>query len=287
MTNKGLGRGFDVLIPKDFDTSLLTDENERVQKLFVSSIRPNPDQPRKHFDQTSLEELASSIKQYGILQPLVVSPSGEEYIIIAGERRYRAAQIAGLDKLPAIVRSTEEIEQLEIALIENVQRVDLSPLEQAASISRLHEQFSMSYTDISKRLGKAVTTINNIVRLMHLPPEASLALRDNKITEGHARSILALRENPAQAADLLRLIQKYGWSVRQAEQFVQKTKRGASDARTAQVRMRTQTPATRNLSKSLQVPVHIRHTAKGGKLEISFSSEAELSRIIKDLTKNS
>src|SRR5438132_1148248 len=139
---KGLGRGLDTLIPNDFDNSLLLDSSERVQNLFVSSIKPNPDQPRRHFDTQALQELARSIKRFGILQPLIVTPkSKDEYTIIAGERRWRASQQAGLDKVPAIVREEKELAQLEISLIENVQRVDLSPLEQAVSIERLHQQF--------------------------------------------------------------------------------------------------------------------------------------------------
>jgi len=138
---RGLGKGFDALIPQDFDSSLLVDASERVQKLFVNKLKPSQHQPRKNFDQESLEQLASSIKRHGLLQPLIVTPAkNDTYDIVAGERRWRAAQIAGLTSVPAIVRSTKELEHLEIALIENVQRVDLSPLEQAVSIQRLHDQ---------------------------------------------------------------------------------------------------------------------------------------------------
>src|SRR3954469_18093404 len=128
---KGLGRGFDSLLPGNFDETVLADPSERIQKLDASVVDPNPDQPRQHFDQEALEELASSIKQHGILQPLVVSPEGARYRIIAGERRWRAAKLAGLKQVPTIVRSAKELEQLELAIIENVQRVDLSSLEQA------------------------------------------------------------------------------------------------------------------------------------------------------------
>jgi ParB family transcriptional regulator, chromosome partitioning protein len=191
----GLGKGFAALMPQDFDSSILIDENEKVLKLDVGALKPNADQPRQHFDEEALKQLAASIKQHGIVQPLVVTPAGaNNYVIIAGERRWRAAQIAGVAKVPALVRSAKELEQLEIALIENVQRVDLSPLEQARSIERLHQQFNQTYEAIAKRLGKAPSTINNIVRLLQLPEAAQEALREEKISEGHARAILALKD---------------------------------------------------------------------------------------------
>ena len=140
MSNKkltGLGRGFDSLIPQNFDTAILT-ESERIQNLLTKDIEPNPDQPRKHFDQEALNELAESIREHGVLQPIIVSPKGKGYEIIAGERRWRASQIAGIKTIPSVVREKAVLQRLEIALIENVQRVDLSPLEQALSIEHLH-----------------------------------------------------------------------------------------------------------------------------------------------------
>ncbi|MCA9337161.1 ParB/RepB/Spo0J family partition protein [Candidatus Saccharibacteria bacterium] len=281
--SKGLGRGFDTLIPQDFDSDILLDTNERIQKIAIEKIAPNQDQPRKHFDQQALDELAQSIQRYGVLQPLVVSKGADDtYIIIAGERRWRAAKQAELTQLPVIVRSAKELEQLEIAIIENVQRVDLSPLEQAVSIGRLHEQFSMSYGDIAKRLGKAPTTVNNIVRLLQLPDTAKEALRAGKITEGHARAILALKGDEALQAELLSNIQKFGWSVRQAEQFVNSAKKGGQ-TRTIKKHMATKTENTELLSKKLGSPVTIKRTAKGGKLEIHFTDDQDLQRIIDGL----
>ena len=164
-TKSGLGRGFDSLIPQNFDNSILLDEGERIQKLALSAISPNKDQPRQQFDESSLKELAESIKNHGILQPLVVTETSKgAYRIVAGERRWRAAGLAKLSSVPAIVRSMKELEELEIALVENVQRVDLSPLEQAVSIEHLHQQFNLGYEAIAKRLGKAVSTVNNTVR---------------------------------------------------------------------------------------------------------------------------
>lgn len=280
----GLGKGFGSLIPQDFDTSILFEDGERVQKIAVGSLQPNPDQPRQHFDKVALEQLAESVKMYGILQPLVATPAKDGvYTLIAGERRWRASQLAGLEKVPVIIRTTKDLERLEIAIVENVQRVDLSPLEQAVSIERLHQQFSMKYDAIAGRLGKASSTVHNIVRLLQLPETARTALHEQQITEGHARAILALKDYPEKQADLLASITEQGWSVRQAERYVVSVKEGFKEKEATKVRMQTETPATKNLSKRIGAPVHIRRTAKGGKLEISFTSDEELSQIIASL----
>lgn len=281
----GLGKGFDALIPQDFDKSLLFDDQERIQKLALDVIEPSPDQPRQHFDQQALEQLAQSIKSYGVLQPLVVTPGkGGMFAIVAGERRWRAAQLAGLQAIPAIVRTTKELERLEIAIVENVQRVDLSPLEQALSIERLHQQFNMTYDSIAQRLGKAQSTINNTVRLLQLPEAARTALHEQKISEGHARQILALKDAPDKQTELLEAIVRQGWSVRQAERFVTSVKDGFRDTKATKARMQTETPATKNLSKRIGAPVHIKRLAKGGKLEIAFKSDEELDKIIQSLS---
>lgn len=283
--NKGLGRGFDALIPTDFDTSILEVTSEKVQKVKYQLVEPNPDQPRKHFDETALNELASSIKQYGIVQPLVVTKKNDKFILIAGERRWRAAKIAGLKEVPVLVRSHEELEQLEIAIVENVQRVDLSPLEQAASIERLHDQFSMTYESIAKRLGKAPATVNNIVRLLNLPDNAKKALFEGKISEGHARAILALRGDSQKQQELLTSIIRGGWSVRQAEQFVITARQGSSSPKETKAKMAATTKETKQLGAFLKTPVSIKRTAKGGKLELHFSSDEDLARIISLLRK--
>jgi len=280
----GLGKGFDALIPQDFDKSLLLDDNERIQKIAIEDLEPNPDQPRQHFEKQALDQLADSIKQFGVLQPLVVTPvGGGTYAIIAGERRWRAAQQAGLKKVPTVVRTTKDLERLEIAIVENVQRVDLSPLEQAVSIERLHQQFNMTYETVAKRLGKASSTVNNIVRLLQLPEAARVALHEKKISEGHARAILALKDLPEKQSDLLKAIISGDWSVRQAERYVVSIKEGFKDRQATKQRMQTETPATKKLSKRLGTPVHIRRSAKGGKLEITFTSDKELEQVLQAL----
>lgn len=284
MTAKpGLGRGLSVLIPQDVDAGLLMEAGERVEKLSIQTITPNPEQPRTVFDEEALRELAQSITQYGIVQPLVVSPRGDGYIIIAGERRWRAAQMAGLKAVPAIVRTAKELELLELALVENVQRVDLSPLEQAVSVARLHEQFNFSYADIAKRLGKAETTVSNIVRLLQLPDAAKKALQEGDITEGHARQILALKNWPEKQAALLQHIVSNHWNVRQAERYVASVKQDGKSHTVAVSRVGTETPETKRLAKRYGTPVKIHRTAKGGRLEITFTSDEDLARVIAEL----
>ena len=277
----GLGKGFAALMPQNFDATILVDENEKVFSIEIIKVQPNPDQPRQHFDEEALQQLAQSIKQHGIVQPLVVTPANEgTYTIIAGERRWRAARLVGLAKVPALVRSAKELEQLEIALIENVQRVDLSPLEQARSIERLHQQFNVTYETIAERLGKAPSTINNIVRLLQLPQAARTALAEGTITEGHARAILALRDNPQAQDSLLENILTHGWSVRQAERYVTSVKAGVKELTAVHERVQTETPVTKRLAQRFATPVHIKRMAKGGRLEITFTNDQELERIL-------
>lgn len=285
--NKGLGKGLDSLIPKDFDQSLLLDKSDRIQKIAIKDIAPNPDQPRKDFKEDKLNELSRSIKMYGVLQPIIVSQSvnkalNTKYIIVAGERRWRASKLAGLNELPAIVRSRSELEQLEVSLIENVQREDLAPIEQAISIERLHKQFNYPYKKIALRLGKAEATVSNIVRLLDLPEASRKALEENTISEGHARAILALRDYPDQQQTLLDLIIKNKWSVRQAEQYVTALKSGAKSAGAAKKKTVNETPATKKLGSRLGRKVTVRRTAKGGKLEIHFKDDNDLQALIKN-----
>ncbi len=279
----GLGRGFGSLIPQDFDTAQLVEDGERIQKLAVGALTPNPDQPRTIFDENALAELAASIKQYGIMQPLVVTPASVGYHIIAGERRWRAAKLTGLKTVPVLVRTVKEQERLELAILENVQRVDLSPLEQAVSIERLHQQFNLTYGDIAKRLGKAEPTVHNTVRLLQLPEAARQALQDGAISEGHARQVLALKDSPEAQANLLQLIIQNGWSVRQAERYVSSLKAGIQEAKRAQERVSGDTPETERLSQRFGAKVRIHRTAKGGRVEIAFTSEDQLAKLLADL----
>jgi ParB family chromosome partitioning protein len=278
---RGLGRGFGALISSDFDKSILLTPADRIEKLKPAQIKPSPYQPRHHFDEQALAELASSIKRYGVVQPLVVTPAEDGiYTLIAGERRWRASQIAGLETIPAIIRTSAELEQLELALIENVQRVDLSPLETAISIERLHEQFSQSYETIAARLGKAPSTINNVVRLLQLPPDAQAALAAGNIREGHARAILALKADTAEQAKLLSLIIKNVWTVRQAERYVTALKSAGTSGTEATLRTSTENPFTQALAQRLGTTVNIRRSARGGRLELGFKTDEELEKLL-------
>ncbi len=285
--NTSLGRGIESLLPKNFDSSFLLNDSERIKKVEIGRIEPNKDQPRKTFDQEGIDQLSESIKQHGILQPLIVSPNSSKddtsYTIIAGERRWMAAKKAGLKTLPVIVRTLKELEKLEIAIVENVQRVDLSPLEQALSIEKLHELFNMSYASIASRLGKAETTITNIVRLLQLPEVAKKALNDRQISEGHARTLVSLKDDSAKQKQLLDSIIKFHWSVRQAEQFVVGVKKQKKPIDDMNKHMATETVETQMLSRAISAPVSIRRTANGGKLEIAFTSDQNLKDIINQI----
>lgn len=285
--SSGLGKGLDSLIPTDFDESILLDKHDRIQKLLITTIRPNDDQPRKHFDTVALSELASSISRYGVLQPIIVTEISDNlYEIVAGERRWRASEQAKLTHIPAIIRNQSQLENLEISLIENVQRVDLSPIEQAVSIERLHQQFNKTYAEIATRLGKAPATVNNIVRLLKLPKSARVALINGVISEGHARAILSLKDFAKSQEELLQLITKKSWSVRQAEQYVVNHKKGNTESRVITKRMAKVTPETKRLSEFVDSSVTLRHTAKGGRIEISFKDDAQMKYIIERITKS-
>src|SRR5204863_34235 len=160
-------------------------DKNRVQNLLISDIKPNPDQPRRSFEPRAMNELTLSVKQHGVMQPIIVVQSNKGYKIVAGERRWRAARSAQLKNIPAIVRSLKELETIELSLIENIQRVDLSPLEQALAVYRLQQQFNLTLDQIAQKLGKATSTVSNLGRLLQLPPAARQSLEAGNITEGH------------------------------------------------------------------------------------------------------
>jgi ParB family chromosome partitioning protein len=280
----GLGQGLGALIPQDFDTEVLLEAGEHVLQVSPEKLVPNPQQPRTTFDENALDELAASIKRHGIVQPLVVTEVGDGYEIIAGERRWRAAQLARLKTVPVIVRSMQQQEQLEVALIENVQRVDLDALEQAVSIERLHQQFNLAYSEIAKRLGKSEPTISNTIRLLQLPIAAKKALQSGVISEGHARQILALKGQAERQEELLQLVISQHLNVRQAERFVNSVKSGQADEKSTRRAVGVESKETTLLSKRYKTPVKIYRTAKGGRLELYFSSDEDLGRLVRELS---
>lgn len=286
--SKGLGRGLDSLIPTSIadvsDFTVTNEDRSRVQQVAVSQLHPDPTQPRKVFDEGELHELASSIKEHGIIQPLIVTRHKDSFMIVAGERRWRAAQLIGLKDVPVIVRTTDELQRLELALVENVQREDLRPLDMAGALARLQQEFNLDSDAIARKVGKATTTVINTMRLLQLPEEAMNALQEGKITEGHARSILALKGDEKKQHELLDYIQRFDWSVRKAEQFVTAYKQGVTSTRMAARQTATQNNMTRALTKQLGAKVFVQPMAKGkGRLVVEYKDQADLERITKQL----
>ena len=218
----GLGKGLDALFggpPMEMQEEQKEEEiesNENLKSLKITEVEPNREQPRKNFNQESLEELAESIKTYGVIQPIVVSKRDGYYGIVAGERRWRAAKIAGLEEIPAIIRDDDEQTNKEIALIENIQREDLNPFEKALGIRRLMDKYGLTQEQVSKKLGKSRSTISNTVRILYLAPDVLELVKQGKLTEGHCKALAGIEDADRQYAAALRMIDR-GESVRQAE----------------------------------------------------------------------
>ena len=282
--NRGLGKGFDALIPRklveaEFDpTAKSKDESAYVNEVQIDLIDPNPNQPRVNFAPDSLESLAASIKRYGIVQPLVVSAVAGRYQLIAGERRLRAAKLAKQATVPAVIRSASEQQQMEVALVENLQRDDLNAVETATAYQKLIDEFNETPKSIGAAVGKVEFTVRNTIRLLNLPIEAKRAIAAGKIGEGHARQILAIKD-PAKQQQLLRLIIERGWTVRQAEHFVLEAKRGKTAAEPTKRSSAVMNDTTKSLSKKLKTDVMIEPRSKGGRLGIRYKDDKDLDRI--------
>lgn len=288
---RGLGRGLDSLIPKrlvesEFDpTKSVSNDKTSLTSIPISKIWPDPDQPRRTFRREDLDELAESIKQYGVLQPLIVTESSKgQFQIIAGERRWRAAKLANLKTLPVIIRTDNEQHRLEIALVENIQREDLNPIEVATAIQKLKEQFNLSLNKVASRVGKPASTISNLLRILDLPMLAKRSLMNNEITEGHARQILALADE-AKQLEFLKLIVRHGWSVRKAEQYVTAMKQVSGAKKDVLKRIQATTPQTKKLAKKLDRDVSIKRTAKGGRLIVVYKDDDDLNKLVEQLLK--
>ncbi len=221
----GLGKGLDALFggapineePKPSVTENDIQDNDNLKTLKITEVEPNRDQPRKQFNQESLEELAESIKEYGIIQPIVVTKQEGYYGIVAGERRWRAAKIAGLEEIPAIIRDNDEQKNREIALIENIQREDLNPYEKALGIRNLMDKYGLTQEEVSKRIGKSRSAVSNTVRILNLAPDVLEFVKQGKLTEGHCKALAAITDQKRQYEMAVRMIER-GESVRQAEQ---------------------------------------------------------------------
>ncbi len=225
----GLGKGLDALFggaPLDIEVNETENiDKENLKTLKITEVEPNRDQPRKTFKQESLEELAESIKTYGIIQPIVVSKRDGYYGIVAGERRWRAAKLAGLEEIPAIIRQDDDEQtNREIALIENIQREDLNPYDKALGIRSLMDKYGMTQEEVSKKIGKSRSSISNTVRILNLAPDVIELVKEGKLTEGHCKALAAITDEKRQYETAVRMIER-GESVRQAEQKHLRTKK--------------------------------------------------------------
>jgi len=290
MKRNALGRGLDSLISMD---DIQTGGSSAINEIPITQIAPNPDQPRHNFDEQALQELATSIRELGIIQPLTLRSTGDNaYQIISGERRYRAAQLAGLDTVPAYVRTANDSEVTEMALIENIQREDLNAIEIALTFRKLLDQYHLTQERLSERIGKKRATIANFLRLLKLPAEVQLGLRDHTLDMGHARALLSL-DDPKQQLRLYNETVKKGLSVRQVEQRVKQMQQASGEGATTPAKTvdaRDYEILQRHLAASFGVPVKFTCDKTGkGKITFPFTTEEQLEKIIRifDQLKNS
>lgn len=279
MTRRGLGKGLSALISAGEESS------EGASEIPVSLIVPNPDQPRREMDRASIEELAASIREHGVLQPVLVQPLPDgRYQLIAGERRWRAARLAGLTMIPAVVRQVSDEERLELAIVENVQREDINAVEEAVAYRMLMERFGMTQEQVAQRVGKSRAAVANTLRLLALEPEILEGLQQGKITEGHARALLMAPEESR--VEIYRRTVRAGWSVRETERAARATSREKEPATSESVSRETSAPDPHvmaledRLRNTLATRVQIHcHNGKGS-IEIHFYDMEDLSRIV-------
>lgn len=289
-TKHGLGRGLDALIPP---RPLRENESEAgVQTIDLAHIEPNPQQPRRHIASAALDELAASIREHGLLQPLLVTShpgaNGARYQLIAGERRWRAAQRAGLRYVPAIVKGVTPQQRLELALVENIQRADLNPLEEAEAYRQLVDEFGLTQEEVAHKVGKDRTTVSNALRLLKMPPALKQALLDETISGGHARALMQIPD-PARQTRLLAQVIAAQLSVRQTEEWVRRalasparkhTNGSSSSHHPAQPDSRA---LEEELRRALGTKVELSRSQRGGKIVIEFYSDEELDAIYRKI----
>lgn len=269
-----LGKGLEALIP-NID---VTPQKDGVIEININEIEPNNDQPRKKFDEDKLQQLANSIKEHGIVQPVIVSREGEYYKLIAGERRWRAARLAGLKKIPAITKEFTEREIMEISLIENIQREDLNAVEEAAAYKRLIEEFNMTQEEIADKIGKSRSAVANILRLLNLDERVKNYIIDGVLTEGHGRALITLTNNEVQYEAAKKIIDE-NLNVRQTEKLVKIIQKGKSIKQS-----KKNDPYINDIQEKLKnalgTKVSINHGRKKGKIEIEYYSFDDLERIM-------
>jgi ParB family chromosome partitioning protein len=275
----GLGKGLEALIPGSEPPA----QRSGVERISIDDITPNPRQPRSRFDRSELVELGASIQEHGIIQPLIVTESAEaegKFILVAGERRLQAARIAGLATVPAIVREATDQEMLALALIENVQRADLNPVETAVAYKQLADDFDLSHDEIARQVGKSRVAVSNTLRLLKLPMSILQAIVDRKITEGHARALLGLKSESAQKS-MLGAILKNNYSVRQAEELVRKI----GEVKPPKPPKDPEIKALEDdLRTAMGTKVTLNYREGRGTVTIHYYSEEELTAIIKQLS---
>ncbi len=278
MSKKGLGKGLGAIFSQ---VDITSSEEEGIALINIDEITPNPYQPRKDFDEEELQNLANSIKEHGLIQPVVMVKEGDLYNLVVGERRWRAAQKAGLSKIPALIKKKEEVRLLEMAIVENIQRENLNPLEEAEAFGQLAEEFGLTQEQLAVKVGKNRSTVANILRLLNLPSEVKENLRKGLISSGHARAILMLEREDAQILFCDKIIRE-GLSVRQAEELAgnkdrEKKKKITRVCKTVEVM-----DIQENLQKLFGTRVEIKHREKAnkGKIEISYYSLDDLNRLL-------
>ncbi len=294
MANKGLGRGLDSLIPKkvntqtysDFnltkhDALMVDDSSEKIIKVDPKKIKVNPYQPRKDFDPISLNDLINSIKEYGIIQPLIVSKKNGEYELVAGERRLRSSLELNLSEVPVIVRDFDDQKKLEIALIENLQRENLNPIESAIAYNQLINEFNLTQEDLAKRMGKSRSSVANILRFLSLPEEIKQSLAKKQITEAHAKYLLGI-EGEVKRLTIFRKIVYNNLSVRETNDLIKKS----GGTKKAKIAINNNDEDNKkNLQNYLNTKIDIKRSEKGGKIEIIFYGDEDLDEIIKKIIK--
>jgi ParB family chromosome partitioning protein len=281
----GTGRGLDALI--DTNTNVQTEGSSNLSEIDIAQIEPNPNQPRREFDPEALQELANSIRELGIIQPITLRKVNDhKFQIIAGERRWRASQLAGLEKIPAYIVDVEDQGVMEMALVENIQREDLNAIEIALAYQHLAEATGMTQAKISERVGKSRAAVTNYMRLLKLPAQVQIALKNHEIEMGHARALLSI-DSPSEQIKLFKEVQQHQYSVRKVEELVQALKSGeAIKVARGKIGGKSHLPEEFNmlrkrLSQFFQAKVQMTCSAKGkGKISISFDNEEDLERII-------
>lgn len=275
-TTGGLGRGLGALIPS-------MAEDDRPREIAIHDVVPNPYQPRRAFDQAALRDLAASIAEHGLLQPILVTPLDSGYQVVAGERRLRAAEMAGLERIPAVVRSADRQQQLALALVENLQRADLNAMDEARAFRQLIDEFGLTQEDVARRVGRSRPAISNTLRLLDSAPAIQLAVEEGRITEGHARAISGLQD-PAEQERLLTLVESRELSVRETERLVREFReRGTAERATPRPAQATDPDIERMetfLRDALATKVTLQPGARGGRITIAYYDADDLARLV-------